>query len=948
MTSEAGNEFTQNRAFLPKSHLFSAPRHGGGHDTAPALLDRQAERASIDRALNSVRSGTSATLVIRGGPGVGKTALLGYAADAAPDMGICGVVGIETEISLEFAALHQLLIAFMRGIEDLPGPQRQAMRVAFGIEEGPPADRFLVGLAALTLLARAAEEQPVLCLIDDAQWLDIESAEVLAFVARRLYADRVGMIVVLSEPAAADPFHELTELRVGGLPAAEAGQLLRSVAGVPIEDRALERILADTDRNPLALAEIGAGFTPDELAEWASLPEPVPLSQRLVDRYSRQVRTLNPDTQAFLLLAAVDVEGDRAVLWRAAQRGGIDADTAAADAESAGLVQLSANSVRFRYPVIRSAVYHGAADQERRRAHSLLSEAGKDPDLRAWHQGAAAAGPDEGIAAELERAAERSRGRGGCVARAGLLRRSVELTPDDGRRAQRELALADAELMSGHPDTARDLADTALGQLTDPAMRAMAERLQGEILFAQGNAAESAKVLAGAARSFGPGRAVGRETMTAAMWASVWAGPAETREMAAAAAAFPRPSQSEADVADLLLEGYEARFTAGYGAAVAPLRAAVSALRSADLDPRTGLQWYGMGAAAAGSLWDADGLLDITRRFVHTARARGALIQLPVALGLRAIADWLIGRLADAEDRWTEMREIIAASRCRPVLGIDSRGEGLVLIYTGRLAAAKAAGAAQIRECTTRGQGGLADIGRAIMAMAELCDREFDPAVSAATTVVDDDPAFTAETILPELIEASCQCDRRGEAISAFGVLSERTLAAGTPWALGVRSRCAALIEKDDRAEDAYQEAIGHLRRSPAKVELARAHLLYGQWLRRGKRRRDARHQLRAAHDMFTAMGAEYFADIASTELRATGERARARTPETSFDLTPQEARVAGLAAEGLTNNQIAAQLFVSPHTVEYHLGKVFRKLGVSSRAQLSRRLPVSTEQARP
>jgi DNA-binding CsgD family transcriptional regulator len=948
MTSGAGNEFTQNRSFLRKSELFSTPRRGGGRDTGLTLLDRRAERASLDRALRSVRSGTSATLVIRGGPGVGKTALLGSAADAAPDMEICGVVGIETEISLEFAALHQLLIPFLAGIEDLPGPQRQAMRVAFGIEEGPPADRFMVGLATLTLLARAAEGRPVLCLIDDAQWLDIESAEVLAFVARRLYADRVGMVIVLSEPAGADPFRELPEIRVGGLPEAEAGQLLRSVASEPVEDRVLDRILADTDRNPLALVETGAGFTPDELAEWASLPEPVPLGGRLVDRYSRRVRELAPDTQAFLVLAAVDLEDDRAVLWRAARLGGIDADAAAADAESAGLVQLSANSVRFQYPLIRSAAYHGAADQDRRRAHLLLSEAAKDPDLRAWHQGAAAAGPDEGIAAELECAAERSRGRGGCAARAGLLRRSVELTPDDGRRARRELALADAELMSGHPDTARDLADTAVGQLTDPALRAMGERLQGEILFAQGNAAESATVLAGAARSFGLGGAVGRETMTAAMWASVWAGAAETRDMAAAAAACPRPGASEASVADLLLEGFEARFTAGYGAAVAPLRAAVSALRSADLDPMTGLRWYGMGAVAAGSLWDADGLLDITRRFVHTARARGALIQLPIALGLRAIADWLIGRLADAEDRWTEMREIIAASRCRPALGIDSRGEGLVLIYTGRLAAAKAAGAAQIRECTTRGQGGLADIGRAIIAIAELCDREFDTAVSAAATVVDDDPAFTAETILPELIEASCRCDRRDQALSAFAVLSERTMAAGTPWALGVRSRCAALIEKDDRPEDAYQEAIGQLQRSPAKIELARAHLLYGQWLRRAKRRRDAQHQLRAAHDMFTAMGAEYFADRASSELRATGERARARTPETTFDLTPQEARVAGLAADGLTNNQIAAQLFVSPHTVEYHLGKVFRKLGINSRAQLARRLPASTERASP
>jgi DNA-binding CsgD family transcriptional regulator len=333
-----------------------------------------------------------------------------------------------------------------------------------------------------------------------------------------------------------------------------------------------------------------------------------------------------------------------------------------------------------------------------------------------------------------------------------------------------------------------------------------------------------------------------------------------------------------------------------------------------------------MGAAAAGGLWDADGLLDITDRFVRTARARGALIELPVALGFRALADWVIGRLPDAEDRWTEMREIMAASRSRLALGIDSRGRGLVLIYTGRVAAAKAAGVAQIRESTARGQGGPADIGRAIVAIASEFERDYDSAVSTGTTVVDDDPAFTAEATLPELIEAACRSDRRGEARSAFGTLSERTLSGGTPWALGVRSRRAALIETGDRTEDAYQYAIGQLQRSRAKVDLARTHLLYGQWLRRAKRKIDARHQLRAAYYMFDAMGAKDLAGLASTELRATGERARARTPETTFDLTPQEARVAGLAAEGVTNNQIAAQLFVSPRTVEYHLGKVFRK----------------------
>jgi DNA-binding CsgD family transcriptional regulator len=913
------------------------------------LLDRQAERAAIDRVLGSVRDGFSATLVIRGSAGVGKTALLGYAADSAADMRVCGATGIESEIGLAFAALHQLLVPFLDGIGELPDPQGLALRVAFGMEQGPAADRFLLGLAALTLLARAAEDQPVLCLIDDGQWLDAESAQVLAFVARRLYADRVGMVITVGEPAPARAFEQLPAVLVGGLPAGEAGQLLRAAAGAPVDDRVVARILADTGANPLALIEVGTEFTAEELAGQAVLPGPMPLTRRVAHRFLRQAEGLEPGTRAFLLLAAAEAGGDRAVLWRAALQDGIDADRAAAEAESAGLIELSATSVRFRYPLIRSAAYHGATDRDRRRAHLLLSAAtnpGRDPDLRAWHRGAAASGPDEGVAAELEAAAARTQARGGYAARAALLRRAVELTADDGRWAGRELALAKAELMGGHHETARELVDAALPRLGDPEARGLAQRLRGEILFAQGHAAESAQVLAGAARLLAPDLDAAREAMATAMRAAIWAGPAQSREIAAAAAAFPRPARSRARVADLLLAGYAARFTAGYSAAIAPLRAAVSLLRSEELDPVTGLAWYGLGAIAAGSLWDADSLLDITGRFVRAARARGALVVLPAALELRAVAELVIGHLAEAQDRWTEMREIMAAGGGPQFVGMDSRSEGLVLVYAGRVAEARTAGKAQIRESTAYGQDGRADVGRAIVARADLYAGNYDAAVAAGTAVAQHDLAFTGEGILPELIEAACRGDRRGEARSAFHILSERAQAAGTPWALGVRARCAALLADGDRAEEAYLEAIGHLEHSRAAVDLARAHLQYGQWQRRAKRRRDARGELRAAYDMFDAMGAEEFAACAAAELRAAGEPARARAPASTLDLTPQEARVAGLAAKGVTNNQIAAQLFISPRTVDYHLGKVFRTLGVSSRGQLAGRLPASAEAA--
>jgi DNA-binding CsgD family transcriptional regulator len=907
------------------------------------LLDRHAERAAIDGVLGSVRDGFSAALVIHGHPGAGKTALLGYAADSAPDMRVCGITGTQTEIDLEFASLHQLLVPFLNQIGELPGPQRQALQVAFGQAEGPPAGLFLVGLAALTLLARAAEEQPVLCLIDDAQWLDTDSALALAFVARRLYADRVGVVIAVSGPESAHVFEQLPEVFVHGLPAAEAGQLLRSVAPAPVDAQVVDRILADTERIPLALVEIGAEFSADELAGRAALPEPMPIGRRLEDRFRRKTARLDPDTRALLLLAAADCGGDRAVVWRAAQQDGMDADAAAAAAETAGLIELSAASIRFRHPLIRSAAYHSASDADRRRAHQLLSAAAdpdRDPDLHAWHRSAAATAPDEGVAVELERAADRAQARGGYAARVALLRRSAELSGDGGLRAARELKLAAAELKFGHPEAAQDLVDAALPQLADPRAHAQAERLRGDILFVQGRAAESARVLAGAARSLAPDYREAREAMASALRAAIWAGPVETQEIATAAQRFPRPDRSEASVADLLLEGYAARFTAGYAAAIEPLRAAIGRLRSEDLDLVTGLQWYGMGTLGAASLWD-ESALDITARFLDAARSQGALAVIPIALGLRGIADCLTGALAEARDRWTEMRAIMATGGSRRVLGLDSLSEGMVLVYTGRLAEANAVGSSQLRQSTARGVRGVASIGRAIVAMADVSAGNYHTAVDNATAVVRDDLPFLAELVLPELIEATCRTGRRAEATRAFGTLSERALEAGTSIALGVRARCAALLS-DGRAEDAYQEAIGHLEHSPAAVELARTHLHYGQWLRRSKRRRDARRELRVAYDMFDQMGAEVFAARTASELSAVGEGVQPRTSATPVDLTPQEARVAGLAVEGVTNNQIAAQLFISPRTVEYHLRKVFRKLGVSSRSQLARHLPAS------
>jgi DNA-binding CsgD family transcriptional regulator len=907
-----------------------------------ALLGRPTERAAIDRVLDAVRGGLSGTLVLRGEPGVGKTTLLRYAIDAAPDLRVSSIAGVESEISMEFGGLHQLLLPFLPLLDDLPPPQRGALRVAFGQQTGPPPGHFLVGLAALTLLSRAAQDQPLLCAIDDAHRLDHESAHVLGFVARRLYADRVGIIATSDELVPSPTAEGVPAITVSGLPDAEARELLAAVSGGALNPQAVDRILADTRNNPLALVELGTEYTAGQLSVRAALPEPLPLGERLREHFLRQVRGLAPDAQVFTLLAAADLGGERGGLWRAAVRAGLDPEMAAAETGWAGVLQFPGDSVRFPYPLLRSAVYHGANAADRRRAHRILAEAG-DPELRSWHLAAAAILPDEGLAAELqraaERAAERAAARGGYAARAALLRRSADLTPDDGRRAEREVTLADATLVAGDPGGAQAVLDAALPRLATVTARGQARQLAGAIHFAQGDAAGAARILAGAAQAFAQDERLARDTMFGALEAAMWCGPELSTEIARLARALPPVSGVAPSVSDLLLEGYSARFTLGYQASVRPFRAVVRALLADDLDPAVGVRCFAHGAVAAGSLWDDRGTLDLLDRWVAAARATGALTTLPVALSYHATSNATAGRLREADASWAAMLEVVTLSHGLGALGSKSRRNGLVLAFRGNLAEARAMGLDLVGESAGRGQGRVADVGQYIAAVADSLDGNYPAAISRALTVVANDHAYTVERVLPELIEAAFRAGQPEVAATAYVTLSQRALAAGTPWGLGLRARCAALLAAGPEAEDCYREAISQLEQCQMAVDLARAHLLYGQWLRRGKRRRGARAELRTAHNLFAAMGAQRFADLAAAELSAAGEHARARTPETLTTLTPQESRIADLTAAGASNSEIAAQLFISPSTVDYHLRKVFRKLNVTSRTQLADRL---------
>jgi DNA-binding CsgD family transcriptional regulator len=892
------------------------------------LLDRDVEKQKLDALLAAVRDGLTGVLVFRGEAGIGKTALLEYAVGSARDMQVARVVGVESEMELGFSGLHQLLVPFLERLGQLPVPQFDALGAAFGLVEGPPSDLFLVGLAALTLLADAAVRRPVLCVVDDAQWLDQASAVALGFVARRLFVDRIGMLFAVREPSERPvTFEGLCDVTLAGLPDVQAWELLASVAA-GLDQPVGDRIISETRGNPLALVELGGELTDEQLAGISPLPEPLPLGRRLEERFLSRVRRLPEEAQTLLLVAAADPSGDPALLWRAAARLGLGRDAAEA-AEVDRLLELTP-SVAFHHPLIRSAVYHGASSLARRQAHEALAAASDpdgDADRRAWHLAAATTTANEEIALQLEGSAIRAQARGGYAAAAKFLERAADLTPDADRRAGRLLAVVQAELTAGSAISAQARLREVGLRKGDAAQHAEALRLQGAIHVAVGRAADGFEVLLAAARAREDIEPIAsRDVYLEAIEAAVYAGRSARLRIAEAMTTCQRPAPSTA--AGFLIEGYLKRFSGDYNAAATLFRRATADL----LEDETGVRWMFLGCLAAADLWDIDLWRALCARSVRVARETGALRSLPYALALLAGAEFRSGRLRVCVALGEEATEISAATT-----GILPEGDqdAALLVWTGPETAARAAIDAQIRQLLSRGCGtGFADHCRAVL---ELGLGNYDAALAAALTACDDTSPMTHHDALPDIVEAAVRTGDAGAAACALTVLSEHAQASGTPLALGVLARSAALLAPDEDADRLYSEAIEHLQGSPAVPELARTHLLYGEWLRRQRRRRDAREELRTAHEMLDRFGAELFAQRARHELRATGERVRTRGVETRDELTPQEARIAHLASEGASNAEIGAQLFISASTVAYHLRKAFRKLGVGTRSQLDR-----------
>ncbi len=902
------------------------------------LLDRVGERDRIDRVLAAARRGLSAVLVLRGEPGIGKTALLDYAIGAAAEFDVVRLVGIESETELGFGALHQLLLPFLGYLDSLPGPQRQALATAFGLRDGGPPDRFLVGLASLTMLSGAATARPLLCVVDDAQWLDQESAGVLAFVARRLRADAIGILFAVRDPSERlVPLDGLPELRVRGLPSAEAGQLLASAAAGELDSKVSERIIAQTSGNPLALMEVGRELAPGQLAGEMSLPEPLPLGRSLEARFLRQVRFLPAATQTLLLTAAADPTGDPALLWRAGVHLGFGVN-AAGPAEAHELVTFGP-PVTFRHPLIRSAVYHGATLADRKRVHEALAEATDSTagaDLRAWHRAEAATGPDEAVAAELEQAADRARSRGGWAATGAFLTRAAVLTPDPAARLRRVLAAAQAETTAGAALHAQTLLDSVTGQLDDPRQRSQAQRVQGAIHYALDQSAETASVLLGAAQQLAPldvGQARGALLdALAAAWISgrFTAAGASDADIAQAARSMP-PPHSAATIGDLLLDAGTTLLLDGLEAAAPMLRRAVTTLQHTPINSADLLTWMGIGCWAAGALADDEALHSLASRLEEQARDQGAVPALSTALIFTGASELFAGALGQARARFTERGAIEEArgDNC-------SVGQVLVLAWQGQASDTHIRAAAAARAATEQGQGWKLAWLEYALAILELGRGHYAEALTAAPHAYDENPLLSAFG-LPDLIEAAARCGQPAVAQSALERVTQRAAASPTPLALGLLARSRALLADGPDAGSLYEEAIAHLRQARGVSHLARTHLVYGEWLRRARRLRDAAEHLGTAHSMFEAMGAGAFAERTRLELAATGQTTRMRTPAHRGDLTAQELQVAALAAAGSTNPEIAAQLFISPKTVDYHLGKVFRKLGVGSRRQLAR-----------
>jgi DNA-binding CsgD family transcriptional regulator len=913
------------------------------------LLGRADERQMLDRVLESVRGGQSAVLVIRGEAGVGKTALLQHCARQASGFRVARIAGVESEMELPFAGLHQLCAPMLGRLGALPEPQQAALRVALGLSTGAAPDRFLVALAALTLLAEVAVERPLLCLVDDAQWLDAASGQVLGFVARRLLAESVAIVFAVRDPADEPELTGLPELALGGLADKDARALLATVIPGRLDERVRDRLVAETRGNPLALLELPRALAATQVPGEFGIEGGHAVPGRIEESFLQRLEALPEEARRLLLVAAAEPVGDPLLLLHASERLGIAAS--AVEAATDELLTVG-ERVTFRHPLVRSAVYRSAAAQERRAVHLALAQATDrdvDPDRRAWHLAAAAAGPDEQVALELERSAGRAQARGGLAAAAAFLQRAVALTRDSARRVDRALAAAEASLQAGVFDAARRLLATAEVGPVDELQRARLDLLRAEAAYSESRGSDAPALLLTAAKTLDPlDPKLARETYldawSAALFAGRLANTGGLHHVSREALARPRPPGPQRP-SDVLLDGFSLAFTDGRSAAAPVLEHAARSFAGQDVSVEEVLRWGWLATAAAVMVWDYETCVAVATRGVLVARESGALAVLAVSVNVLAQAVALGGESGSAASLIAEADSVTEATGTQ----VAPYGALVLAGLQGREAEAATVIDATIRDATAGGQGTAVQYAHWARSILLNGLGRYPEALAAAQAASDDTPElFVSAWALSELIEAAARSEDKTRARGALERLAEATSAAETDWGLGIAARSRALLSEGETAERLYREAIERLGRTRLRPELARAHLLYGEWLRRENRRVDARERLRTAHEQFSSIGMEAFAQRARKELLATGERIRKRTLETRDDLTAQERQIAQLARDGLSNPEIGARLFLSPRTVEWHLRKVFAKLGIRSRRELSSALPSAESELAP
>jgi DNA-binding CsgD family transcriptional regulator len=920
----------------PKLRLVSGP--GRAQTVVSPLRGRRGECAALESLVDGALAGRSGVLVLRGERGVGKTALLDHVREHAVGSRVARARAIESETELAFAGLHQLCGPMLHRLERLPVPQQDALATAFGMRAGGAPDRLLVGLSVLGLLSDMAAHEPLICLVDEADSLDRESAQALAFAARRLGLESVAIVFAVRESL--PELAGLPELVVEGLRHADARELLASVVSGPLDEPVRERMLSETRGNPLALLELPHGLTPAELAGGFGLPGALPLPGRLEEAFLRRLEPLPAETRRLLLVAAAEPIGEPLLLWRAADRLGIGPD-AAAPAEAAQLLSVGAH-VRFRHPLVRSAIYRAATPQQRRTVHGALADVTDpeiDPDRCAWHRAKAAVAPDEKLAGDLERSAGRAQERGGVAAAAAFLEQAAALTPDPGRRARRALAGAQAKFTAGAPDAAVALLTMAEAGPLDDLQRARIERLRAQLAFTVTRVGDAPALLLSAARRLEPrdvrlARATHLEALATASSLGRLGGDRDLLEAARAARAAP-PAPWPPRAVDLLLDGLAVRFTDGYAAAAPTLKRALHAARREGARDKGDILWMWETCRAAMEMWDDETLHVLAVRELELARDAGVVAALPIALCFRAASRLLAGDFAAAAAAIEEGHALTEATANTPMPYTSM----LLTAWQGDETRAPRMIAACVADATVRGDGRAITSAEFATALLSNGLGRYEAALAAAQKACEHEELGVTCFVAPELIEAAERCDRHDVAAAALERLRERTRSSGTEWALGLEACCRALLSEGRRAEELYREAIERLGHTRVAVRLARAHLLYGEWLRRERRPLEARDQLRIAHERFASMGAQAFAVRAAAELAATGERGRRRPADTLESLTAKQAQIAHLARAGNSNRQIGAQLFLSPRTVEYHLNKVFRKLDISSRGELEQAL---------